>query len=156
MTQNTFIGEANGGRIIQLDVGVQDIALARGNEGYTDPVEAPDMLWLSKPYAPLGESGICLFRRIYLAIRHNAGFAIQVTPFVDGAELVQPGSSTSQAVTKIVSAPIAGAKVEPVEVPIVGMGTTLQIKMITGAVLGEFHLEGMSIGFVPVRRALLK
>lgn len=149
MVQNLLVGEASGGRVFSLGGQgvILDVALARGS--------GPDASWESKPYSPAGEGGIVVFRRIIVAIKHSAGFAITVTPYVDGTELMRADGTTSQARTKTVTRGPGGLEMEYVEFPIMGRGTSLEFTLTTGAVSGDFYIEGLIIGHEPVRGLLL-
>lgn len=156
MARNIFAGQADGGRIVQLEAQglLTDIGLGHGNTTDPDDLQGPDVIWKSKPYFPLGEQGICVFRRIYFAIRHSGGFTITVIPSVDGVQLVDPNSSTVS-LSYTATVPTEGTTTEVVELPISARGTSLKWELVTGAIAGSFHIEGAAIGYTPARTAKL-
>lgn len=158
MVQFTLVGEANGGRVIKLEEGVTDLGFARGGTEVAGVIQdafgGPDVDFFSKPYTPLGESGICQFRRIFLAIRHTAGFKVLVIPYVDGIELVDLEGDDQQ-VQLTVAAPVGPGEIAYIEIPVSGRGTSLQFRIRTGVIAGDFYIEGAGIGFTPVRTSLL-
>jgi hypothetical protein len=179
MAQNVFLGEGGAGSIVRTNVetladytdsagsfaGVPDAGVARGEDGdpqVLDHLEAPNVRWRTKPYTPESETGKCYFRRIYLAVRHNAGFVFTVRPYVDGVVLLQKDGVTKQDVQVQEDAPTGeGTNISYVEIAIAGVGTALQWLLQTGqdsesnTVGGEFTIEGAAIGYFKIRGALL-
>lgn len=194
IAQNVFLCEAGGGGIILVGSGngADNFAvprvtpgdydtdgsngIARGAEGNPpnlEYLEAPNFRWLSKPYTPAGETAICLFRRLYFAIRHNAGFSIAVKAWVDGQELKEQdqewditlgewlGGTTQTEEILVDASTGTGTVIEYVEVPIHGRGTSIQVLLQTiessngKATIGEFSLEGFAIGYRRERGILM-
>jgi hypothetical protein len=144
MAQNVFLCEGSGGTIVKLGQGSEGgvradfvtggAGIARGEDGLDlNDLSAPNFRWMSKPYTPAGEAAICLFRRLYFAIRHNAGYCFKVRTYVDGAILTDQESTGYQDAVVFGSASTAaGTPIEYLEVPIHGRGTNLQVLLQTG------------------------
>lgn len=184
MAINVFFCEGSDGAIIALhqgedasgipsDYDESDVSggygVSRGADGdavadetVLDDLSAPNGRWLSKPYTPEGESGICYFRRLYFTIRHNAGFVFHLRPYVNGSVLLEKDGTTKQDVVVQRDAPTFDASaVEYIEIAIAGRGTNIQWLMQTGTnsdsdnTPGEFIVEGAAIGYLAERGAIL-
>ena len=194
MAQNVFLCEAGGGAILLVGTteavgqdtfgsntpgdywttGTDGIARgAEGNPPQLEYIEAPNFRWLSKPYTPAGETGICQFRRLYFAIRHSAGFSIAVRVWVDGLILREQdrawdvtlgawlGGTVQDEEVRVEASDEGATKIEYVEIPVHGRGTSIQVLLQTiedsagKSTIGDFSLEGFAIGYRRERGLLM-
>jgi hypothetical protein len=75
-----YRGEADGGRIIRTGTSALTRITTAGTTAVLPYIETVDV-------EPMGPSGDCVFRSVVVAITHGAGYAVTVTPYVDGVEL---------------------------------------------------------------------
>lgn len=83
-----YLTEATGARIFLYGIGIQQVG---------DDYQASFTTWEA---SPAGEVGDCLFRSLGLSFRYTNGYALGVTPIVDGFPLPETqfngvGSSTN-------------------------------------------------------------
>jgi len=70
-----YLGESAGARILQFGVGISQIG-----DNYQASFETWDVL-------PAGEMGDCIFRSLGVSFAYDNGYAIGITPIVDGIAL---------------------------------------------------------------------
>lgn len=133
-----FIGEAAGARILRCDTGRTDVT-AEGTQDVLLDLECHDNY-------PGGETADLVFRSCDLAIKHDSGFALMVTPILDGVS--QPPQSFSG------TAPPAGQDggAEP-QAFIAQRGTRLAIHAQQTAATGDVQILDLTTSFVLIRVA---
>lgn len=67
-----YIGEASGGRILQVGSGLSSVGTNHQGDFTTWDI------------APAGEMGDCLFRTVGVAFTATNGWSIGITPYIDG------------------------------------------------------------------------
>lgn len=97
----------------------------------------------SKPYAPLGMGGDCVFRRIYLGVEYATQVAFTVTPYVDG-QVVSEGvtyfhRSDGPARTALV---VAFAR----------RGSNVQVEITATAPRAQWTIESLTFAYRPALR----
>lgn len=76
-----YLGEASGARVLVVGTGASDATSASTQDVLAD-LTTHDLF-------PAGSGGVCLFRGLVVTLRHTQGYAIGVTPIVDGASLTE-------------------------------------------------------------------
>lgn len=78
--QFIYAGEANGGRIIRYGVDLLTQITSSGSEDVLLALGTWDLV-------PSGEAGDNVFREVIATVRYINGFAIRITPSIDGIAL---------------------------------------------------------------------
>lgn len=132
-----FVGEADGGRVLQMGLGTTDATAAS-----TTPVLL-DVL--THDLYPTGAAGDSVFRGIDVRVRHSAGASIGVTPIVDGEELPEQ--------TFTFAAPTGGDGVDTAEARFAVRGTRVAARVRQTAATGDVELIDVAAWLVPLREA---
>lgn len=127
-----YLGESAGGRIIRTGVGVTQIG---------DPYQLELYTWDDRP---LGDDGECIFRWLTAIVRHTMGYAIQVTPIVDGVPS-NPSAFSG-------GAPPAGTEaVERLRSWPLKRGNRIAALVKTTQIFGPTELVDVQFGYTPIR-----
>lgn len=152
MPNPVFISERNGSRIYRVgrvgyDSGDQDTG-----GSYVGTLK-------SENQSPLGEQGLCHFRRISMRIRHTGAFTMTLTVYVDGQQ-TQIYDSNSVLVDQTISftqgVPTGVSPAEALlEADISAKGTYIQVRIqVTSTnVTGIFLPESFDVSYRPLREA---
>ena len=88
MASPLYLCEQSGGRIILVDS-------ATITQVTTASTETPALDVETWPVIPAGEMGDCVFRSVDASVRFTNGYAIGVTPIIDGVSLAEQTFSGS-------------------------------------------------------------
>lgn len=129
-----YLGEAAGARILRYGVG-----FAQVGDPYAFDVKTWDL-------RPAGEVGDVNFRTVDVLVRHKLGYAVEVTPIVDGEE------QTAQLFTG--GAPPGGQLEETVilQAAVEARGAALAARVRTTQLLGETELVDVQASFAIIRQ----
>lgn len=133
-----FVGEAAGARVIQTGTGLADVTTG-------DPL---DVLFdaTTHPLFPAGGAGTCLFRFIDVEIRHDTGFAIGITPIVDGIPLVEQFANAPP--------PVSGATaIDHAKARFAQRGTSIAARVRMTKATGSMELADMAVAYTVLRSA---
>jgi hypothetical protein len=140
----------------------QSVLQSDGTTNYSGVESAEansEMYLLTKAYTPLGPSGDCVFRRVYLSFSHTDGAAFMVTPIVDGRYIYEcirivnrpPHTSPTERFTAVIP---LGERTSAFGNNAAGVrGTSIQLEIKTTAPDHQWHLEGIEISFQSGTRA---
>lgn len=132
-----FLGEAAGARILRANVGVTDIT-AGGTTPVLLEIETHDLY-------PAGGTADLIFRSADVAIRSDQGYAVDVTPIVDGADA---GAQSFNA-----PAPIAGTDgVAEVQAFVAQRGTRLAVRIEQTAAAGDVEVLDATAAWQLIRQ----
>jgi len=95
---------------------------------------------LTDVHYPVGESGDCVFRRIYIPLLHEAGLSLTITPIIDGTSYPQHARVVNR----------NGAGRETIYLPLAVRGTSIQLSIVSAAPTGRWSIENrMFVYFTP-------
>jgi hypothetical protein len=126
----TYLCEANGGRIFKQGVGITQVGDVA--PGYQLDLKTWDLL-------PAGEVGDVLFRTVNVAGRSTAGYAIGITPYVDGVAYPEQTFNSSKPGEYQLEAFVAIR------------GTRLVARVRTLSRVGEVEIDNVTTAIVPLR-----
>lgn len=127
----TYAAEADGARILRLGTGLTQVT-SSGTETVNLVIETQDLL-------PAGEVGDCTFREINVAGWASNGYAIRVTPIVDGVALTAQSFSGS------------GEGQWTAQAFIAERGTRVRALIETTARTGDVQIDSVSAGHKIIR-----
>jgi hypothetical protein len=128
-----YLGEAAGGRIFRVGIGVAQVG---------DPYQMDVYTWDDRP---LGDDGECMFRWLTVLVRHTTGYNLKIVPVVDG---------TPQLPASFSSGPPPGALLEALDrlrVWPMKRGNRLGVQVTTQQLLGPLELVDIEYGYAPIR-----
>lgn len=127
-----YLGEAAGGRIL------------RAGQGFTQVGDAYQFEVSTWDDRPLGDDGEAIFRWVTALVGHTAGYAIRVTPIVDGVAVGDfdftggvPAAGTSEVVR---------LRCWPMR-----RGNRISAIVKTTSILGPTELVDVQYGYAPIR-----
>lgn len=124
-----YLGEANGGRILRVGQGITQVGTA-----YQLDVTTWERI-------PVGDVGDVAFRSIDVAIKVTNGYAIGITPIIDGVSRQEQTFSG------------AGTGEVQLQAFIAERGTRIAARVRTLSRAGEVELHEISFSSVPLRRS---
>lgn len=127
-----YLGEADGGRVIKLGGDALTQITSAGTEDVLLDAETWDLV-------PLGPAGDSVFRMIIVTIQYSNGYAVRVTPTVDGVALAAQDFSG------------AGAGTTALQAWVVARGARCSVRVEQTARTGDFELVNVQAAFVPLR-----
>lgn len=132
MSGYLYAGESDGGRIVRFGTGTTQVTPS-GTEAVLLDVETWDLL-------PMGPSGDCVFRSVVVVIAYTNGYAIRVTPYVDGEALTAQSFSGS------------GSGTTDCQAWIKGRGARMRVKVEQTSRTGDLELVDIRLAYVPMRQ----
>ena len=90
MSGYLYAGESDGGRLVRFGGSATTQITTAGTQSVLPYIESWDI-------QPMGPSGDCVFRSIVVTVLYDNGFAISVTPYVNGVALETQSFSQSGA-----------------------------------------------------------
>lgn len=133
-----YLCEAAGARLLATNVG-HTLVTAGGTTDVVLDVETWDLV-------PAGPVGDCIFRSIDIVIQHDAGYAIGITPIVDGVTLTEQlfqGSSPEAGTTGVVQ----------LQAFVASRGARVAARIRQTAATGVVTLVDASTAFTVIRTA---
>lgn len=113
------------------------------SESYGSPVGATPYLTVqTQSLAPLGPTGIVIFRRIYVTVGHDLSAVVRVTPTVDFSTDLDPQVFTLAAGGSF--------RQDPLEVKLAHRGTYLSALVEVLSTTGRAQVLGIRLGFLPM------
>ena len=146
-----FAGEQSGNKIYR----VGRVGFDSGN---TDAGGAYTGTLRTEKISPLGESGLCYFRRVVLRVFRTGAFTVTFKVYVDGAQ-TKIFNASSQKVDQTIVVTKAAPTISPdetiVEGEIAGKGTYIEVEMtiLSTDGTGVFLPEELEVHFQPLREA---
>lgn len=132
------IGQAAGGQVL---------AVGQGPTDWSGTAAVPVLAsCTTHDMFPGGTGGSCVFRGVVVVVRHDAGYALTVTPVVDG--VAQPAQAFNG------GAPAAGSDgLVTLRAPLSVRGTRLAAVVQETQAFGNFELANVAAQFVVIRTA---
>jgi len=133
-----YVAQAAGAAVLEVGTGVTD----------TDGTTATDVLAACETHDlfPAGTGGVCIFRGIVVNVRHDAGFAVTVTPVVDGQALSAQAFNAA-------ALPAGSDGLVTLRAPIAERGTRISAVLQETAAFGLFEIGNVAAQFVVIRQA---
>lgn len=132
-----YIGESAGARVIEMGTGRTD-ATSASTTGVLLDLETHEMF-------PAGASGDVVFRGVAVTVRHDSGFQIGVTPYVDGSALAEQTFSYP--------APSSGEMTETVQAFIAARGAGVRVRVRQTAATGMVEIKDVASEHAVLRAA---
>lgn len=134
MSGYVYVGESDGGRVIRTGTDALTQVTTASTESVLPYLETWDI-------QPLGPSGDCVFRSVVVAVTYSNGYAITVTPYVDGVAYESQSFSGSGSGKTAVTAWLRNAR-----------GATCRVVVQATSRTGDLRFEVTDLFYVPMRR----
>lgn len=133
-----YLGESAGARVVSVGSGIADVT-PTGTEPVLLACQTHDLF-------PGGTGGTCIFRGVSLVFRHDAGYAIDVTPIVDGQPQATQHFNGS--------APSTGSDgLVTILAPLGVKGTRIACQLAETQAFGSFEVADLAAQYVVLRTA---
>ncbi|KPK09549.1 MAG: hypothetical protein AMS20_00050 [Gemmatimonas sp. SG8_28] len=130
-----YLADATYGK--QTDSSYAKAPISGGGEG-------SPLLLRTQPFAPAGDSGITMLRRIYAKFEHIAGFTVTITPIIDFNERLTAKSFAAIAPVQPVR------EIVEYELEIARRCTWVQVEIELVTWFGRVELLGLSLADKPI------
>lgn len=132
MTQFAYLGESDGGRIIRLGGAALAQITTAGSEAVLPRWETWDVL-------PMGAAGDVVFRMVVVTLEVSNGYAIRVTPIVDGTALQAQEFSGGGAGRKVCQAAVSAR----------GASCAVLVEVLSRT--GDLEVVNVEVAYFPLR-----
>ena len=127
-----YVGESDGGRIVRTGTDALTQVTTASTESVLLVLETQDA-------EPMGPSGDCVFRSIVVPITYSNGYAVTITPYVDGVAL-SPQSFTG-----------SGSGKESLTAWVKSRGARCRVKIAQTTRTGDLTVENAVVWYVAMR-----